>query len=83
MNDPDQIRKACRASSFQPVASFCHTIGTPILTGVSFPSLSISPVSVKREIALVPTALFSTSENSRDFHVVLPLVASAMNSAFV
>jgi hypothetical protein len=41
------------------------------------------PVSMKRVIALLPATLVLTSENSSDFHVDFPLVASAINSAFV
>src|ERR1700709_1362190 len=74
---------ACRARSFQASSCFCHTISTPILTGVTLPSLATSPVSIKREIALTPATVFLRLANSSVFHIDFPLVASAMNSSFV
>src|SRR3978361_1126045 len=74
---------ACRARSFQAPSCFCHTISTPILTGVTLPSLATSPVSVKREIVLTPATAFLRLANSSVFHADFPLVASAMNSSFV
>ena len=49
----------------------------------TFPPLSISPLSVKREIALAPAMVFLTFANSSFFHFEVSLVASRMNSYFV
>src|SRR5262249_19719522 len=78
-----QMRKACRARSFQPPPSFTQTCITPIFGELAFPPASTSAAKTWRAMALLATTATLGLLSVIDLKIVFLSAMAATNSALV